>query len=91
MSEKIGKPVRLTYIESEAISRLFEWNWKIDVIQKLEEDEKLDKITYLDNKMRIANLFGVDVLNKEYTLQRYAAMDGEDPDKAYVTQPEQQM
>lgn len=91
MSEKIGKPVRLTYIEAESISRLFEWNWKIDVIQKLEEDEKLDKITYLDNKMRIANLFGVDVLNKEYTLQRYAAMDGEDPDKAYVTQPEQQM
>lgn len=87
MEEKIGKPVRLSYINSEQMQRLFEWTWKIDIIQKLEEDTKLQKLAYLDNKQRIVNLFGVETLNKEYTLQRFASMDWEDPDKAYNLEP----
>ena len=87
MTEKLGKEVRISYMFSPTLARLFEWTWKIDVIQKLEEDDKLNKIAYLDNKMRIANLFGVETLNKEYTLQKYSSMEHENPEKAYNMEP----
>jgi hypothetical protein len=86
MEKKLGKPVRISLLEVESLSRLFDWTWKVEVRAKQDEDSKLERMTYLDNKQRIANLFGVEVLNKEYTLQKIAQMDSEDPEKAYNAQ-----
>ena len=87
MSDKLGKPVRITFLEVESLSRLFDWTWKVEIRAKQDDDSKLEKMTYLDSKQRVANLFGVEALNREYTLQKVAQFDGEDVDKAYNSTP----
>lgn len=57
LSKDVGKPVRITYIDVEQISKLMDWSWNIDVRAKKETDSQLEMMTYLDNKTRISNLF----------------------------------
>lgn len=82
LGKKYGKPTRVSYINSEALSRLFEWYWVIDIRQAREDDSHLDLMVYVDAKTRIAQLFP-DSLNKDYTLQKIARIQSEDVDKAY--------
>lgn len=57
LSKDVGKPVRITYIDVEQISKLMDWSWNIDVRAKKETDSQLEMLTYLDNKTRVAQLF----------------------------------
>jgi hypothetical protein len=82
MSKKYKKPVRISYIQSEEMSRLFDWHWYIEIRQSRLDDSNLDLMVYIDTKMRTANLFP-DSLNKEYTLTKIAKIQNEDADKAY--------
>lgn len=57
MSDVLGKPVRITYIDVDQVSRLMDWSWSIDIRAKKEEDSKLEKLSYIDSKQRVAQLF----------------------------------
>ncbi len=83
LEEQYGKPVRISYLNVEELTKLFDWTWKVEIRAKQEDDSKLEKMTYLDGKQRVANLFGIPAINQEYTLQAVARMDWEDYDKAY--------
>ena len=87
LSKDVGKPVRITYIDVEQISKLMDWSWNIDVRAKKETDSQLEMMTYLDNKTRISNLFWPQILNKEYTLGKVSRFDWEDAQKAYNLEP----
>ncbi len=84
LSKKYGKPTRISYLDADELSRLFEWHWYIDIRQSREDDSHLDLMVYIDAKTRIASLFP-DSLNKEYTLTKIAKIQNEDVDKAYQT------
>lgn len=82
MTKKYKKPTRITYINSESLSRLFDWTWFIDIRSAREDESHLDLMVYIDAKTRIAQLFP-ESLNKDYTLQKIANIQNEDVDKAY--------
>lgn len=82
LTQKYKKPTRITFINSESLSRLFDWKWFIDVRSSREDESHLDLMVYIDAKTRIAQLFP-ESLNKDYTLQKIANIQNEDVDKAY--------
>jgi len=57
LTKDLGQPVRISYIDVEQISKLMDWSWNIDVVAKKEEDSKLEKLSYIDGKQRVAQLF----------------------------------
>lgn len=85
LTKEYKKPTRITYLNSESLSRLFEWNWFIDVRSAREDESHLDLMVYIDAKTRVAQLFP-DSLNKDYTLQKIANIQNEDFEKAYLSQ-----
>lgn len=82
LSREYGKQTRISYINSERLSRLFDWFWVIDIRQAREDDSHLDLMVYIDAKSRVAWLFPGS-LNKDYTLQKIAKIQNEDVEKAY--------
>lgn len=82
MTKKYGKQTRISYVNSERLSRLFDWFWVIDIRQAREDDSHLDLMVYIDAKTRVAQLFP-NSLNKDYTLQKIAKIQNEDVEKAY--------
>jgi hypothetical protein len=87
LSKKYGKPTRISYINSEMMSRLFDWHWYIDIRQSKEDDSHLDLMVYIDAKTRISQLFP-NSLNQDYTLQKIAKIQNEPMDKAYNLSPQ---
>lgn len=83
MSDSYGKDVRISYLDSEQLSNLMRWKWDIEIISRQADENELEKTTYLDGKQRIVNLFWPDVLNREYTLEKVARIDGEEAERAY--------
>ena len=82
MTREYGKETRISYLNSERLSRLFDWFWIIDIRQAREDDSHLDLMVYIDAKTRVAQLFP-GALNKDYTLQKIAKIQNEDVEKAY--------
>lgn len=88
LTKEYKKPTRITYLNSESLSRLFEWNWFIDVRSAREDESHLDLMVYIDAKTRISQLFP-DSLNRDYTLQKIANIQNEDFEKAFNSQKPQ--
>lgn len=84
LEKDYGMPVRVTYLHAPEFMRSLNWYWTIKIVPRSEDATKLEVLTYIDNKTRIANIFGVDAINRDYTLQRVATMMNEDYEKAYV-------
>lgn len=85
LTKEYKKPTRITYLNSESLSRLFDWKWFIDVRSAREDDSHLDLMVYIDAKTRISQLFP-DSLNRDYTLQKIANIQNEDFEKSYNSQ-----
>lgn len=83
LTKEYKKPTRITYLNSESLSRLFDWNWFIDIRSAREDESHLDLMVYIDAKTRVSQLFP-DSLNKDYTLQKIANIQNEDVDRAYL-------
>lgn len=88
LTKEYKKPTRITYLNTESLSRLFEWNWFIDVRSAREDESHLDLMVYIDAKTRISQLFP-DSLNRDYTLQKIANIQNEDFEKAFNSQKPQ--
>lgn len=84
LEKEYGMPVRITYLNAPEFMRTLSWYWIIKIIPRSEDATKLEVLSYIDNKTRIAQLFGVDGINRDYTLQRIATMMNEDYEKAYI-------
>lgn len=84
LTKEYKKPTRITYLNSESLSRLFDWNWFIDIRSAREDESHLDLMVYIDAKTRVSQLFP-DSLNKDYTLQKIANIQNEDFDRAYIS------
>jgi len=89
MEKEYKSPVRISYLNAQEFLKTLYWHWKINIIPRSTDGSKLELLTYLDNKQRIANLFGIDAIQRDYTLQRVATMNDEEYDKAYVPSSQQ--
>lgn len=84
LEKEYGTPVRITYLSAPEFMRTLNWYWSIKIVPRSEDATKLEVLSYIDNKTRIAKVFGIESLNRDYTLQRIATMMNEDYEKAYV-------
>lgn len=89
LSERMGRPVRIVYMHAPQLSRLVEWFWYIDIIPRDTRASEVKLMAYMDAKQRTANLFGPQVLNPQYTLERIAEFQDEDVSKAYNLEQEE--
>jgi len=83
LTDLFGVPVRIAYLHAPSLSRLFDWSYRIEIIPRDTNSSTAEMLAYLDAKQRVANLFGPEVLNPDYTLQRVSEFMKEDPTKAY--------
>jgi len=84
LEKQYAMPVRVTYLHAPEFMRSLNWYWTIKIVPRSEDATKLEVLTYIDNKTRIANVFGIEALNRDYTLQRISTMMNEDYEKAYI-------
>lgn len=84
LEKDYGMPVRITYLNAPEFMRTLSWYWTIKIIPRSEDATKLEVLSYIDNKTRVASMFGIQALNQDYTLQRIATMMNEDFEKAYT-------
>lgn len=89
MEKEYKSPVRISYLNAAEFLKTLYWNWKVNIIPRSTDGSKLELLSYLDNKQRIANLFGIESIQRDYTLQRVANMNDEEYDKAYVPSNQQ--
>ncbi len=82
LSKKMGKQVRMEYLNAERLSQLFDFYFKVDVIPKKEDDSQLEAMSFVDMMGRTAGLFP-DALNREGVLREVAEKLDQDPEKIF--------
>lgn len=80
--EKTGKEARISFINAEWL-RVLEAIWNVDTILASKDDDNMQLLMYLDNLTRVGNMFGMEIFQKDYVLQRIASKMKEDYDKMF--------
>lgn len=88
MSKKMGKQVRVEYLNADRLAQLFDFLWKIDIIAKKDDDSRMEVMSFIDTLTRVTNLFP-DAPNREHVLREIGTKLDQDPEKLFNLEPQQ--
>ena len=82
LSEKQGRPVRISYVNPEQL-RKARYKYYIIISPTPKNSDKIAVLMFVQNIKTAMEIFGPDSLNLEYLKQRYAVMINEDYSKMF--------
>jgi hypothetical protein len=88
MTKKMGKQVRLEYLNADRLADLFDYIWKIDIIAKKDDDSRMEVMSFIDILTKVTNLFP-DAPNRENVLREVGTKLNQDPEKIFNLEPQQ--
>lgn len=88
LSKKMGKQVRIEYLNADRLAQLFDFFWRIDIIPKKDGDSTMEVMSFVDILTRVSNLFP-DAPNRENVLRDIGTKLDRDPEKIFNLDPQQ--
>jgi len=90
ISDTQNQETRITYLNADYLRGL-QFIFDVGVVATPESDSQMSFLMKIDNVMRIANLFGIESLQKGYWLKRFGVELGENPLRAFVLDDQEVM
>lgn len=87
LSKQYGKPVRISYLDPEAL-RSIPYRWFIQMNPVPKNQDKLSQVLFMQNISQLMGLFGPQALNMDYVKQRAAVLMKEDYNKLFAKNPD---